>query len=29
MGNLILSEGGRVVGCNDKNAGESFAQEHE
>ena len=27
MGNLILSEGGRVVGCNDKNPGESLAQE--
>ena len=28
MGNFFLSEGGRVVGCNDKNPGESLAQEH-
>ena len=28
MGNFFLSEGGRVVGCNDKNPGESLAQEY-
>ena len=29
MGNFFLCEGGRVVDCNDKSPGESFAQEHE